>query len=42
MEVMTSWVSRGYAKHEGGRLRLSPEGWLLLDGLVVELDQALP
>jgi oxygen-independent coproporphyrinogen-3 oxidase len=33
------WVSEGYARTEGGRVRLNPEGWLLLDELVIELDR---
>ena len=41
LDLKTSWVSSGYATHESGTLRLTPEGWLLLDHLVVELDRAL-
>jgi oxygen-independent coproporphyrinogen-3 oxidase len=40
-DLMTSWVFRGYATHENETLRLTPVGWLLLDHLVVELEQAL-
>ena len=41
LDLKTSWVSSGYAIHESGTLRLTPEGWLLLDHLVVQLDRAL-
>jgi oxygen-independent coproporphyrinogen-3 oxidase len=36
-----TWVQRGLARDEEARLRLTPEGWLLLDRLAVELDDAL-
>jgi len=32
------WQARGWAAVDGGRLRLTPEGWLLLDRLAVELE----
>jgi oxygen-independent coproporphyrinogen-3 oxidase len=32
------WQQRGWAEVDGGRVRLTPEGWLLLDRLAVELD----
>jgi hypothetical protein len=35
------WEARGWATTGGGRLRLTAEGWLLLDRLAVELDEAL-
>lgn len=35
------WQGRGWAEIVEGRLRLTPEGWLLLDRLAVELDAAL-
>ena len=34
------WARTGRAEVEGGRVRLTPEGWLLLDRLAVELDEA--
>ncbi len=34
------WIRRGWARAEAGRLRLTAEGWLLLDALVLELDGA--
>ena len=37
-EVVDRWVSEGYAYRVGGSVRLTPEGWLLMDQLVVELD----
>ena len=33
-----TWQSAGLAELEGGRLRLTPNGWLLLDRLAVEMD----
>lgn len=36
--LLKSWVERGWAWMEGDRTRLSPEGWLLLDHLAVELE----
>ncbi|MGD2120313.1 MAG: radical SAM family heme chaperone HemW [Gemmatimonadota bacterium] len=41
VDLVTSWVSEGYARHEKGTVRLTPSGWLLLDHLVVKLDQTL-
>jgi oxygen-independent coproporphyrinogen-3 oxidase len=32
------WVAKGYAVCESGTLRLTPEGWLLLDPLTLDLD----
>ncbi|MBX6365651.1 MAG: radical SAM family heme chaperone HemW [Gemmatimonadetes bacterium] len=32
------WVVEGWAEVGGGRVRLTPNGWLLLDRLAVELD----
>jgi len=32
------WVRRGWAESDPGRVRLTPEGWLLLDRLTVELE----
>lgn len=31
-----SWLEAGWAERAGGRLRLTPEGWLRLDGLVAQ------
>ena len=39
--LVVDWKRRGIAAVEGGRLRLSTEGWLLLDELVVEMDAVL-
>jgi oxygen-independent coproporphyrinogen-3 oxidase len=36
-DLATSWSERGWTLTSEGMLRLSAEGWLLLDGLVVEL-----
>jgi len=35
------WSVDGLASRHGDTIRLTPQGWLLLDGLAVELDQAL-
>lgn len=35
-DIRTRWIAAGWATGEGGRLRLSPEGWLRLDALVAE------
>lgn len=35
------WEEAGWAEHDGERLRLTPDGWLLLDRLAVELDTAM-
>jgi len=37
VDVVSGWSARGWAVTEGGRVRLTPEGWLLLDRLTVEL-----
>jgi oxygen-independent coproporphyrinogen-3 oxidase len=34
------WRDRGWAELGGGRVRLTPSGWLLLDRLAVEFDAA--
>jgi oxygen-independent coproporphyrinogen-3 oxidase len=31
--AVTSWMAEGWALREGGRIRLTPEGWLRLDAL---------
>ena len=33
--VVTRWEAEGWAETSGGRVRLTPEGWLRLDALVV-------
>ncbi len=35
-----SWIGSGWALKEGGRLRLTPEGWLRLDALVASVRDA--
>jgi len=40
-ERVRGWIHRGLATERGGRVRLTAEGWLLLDGLAVEFDTAL-
>jgi len=40
-KLVEGWVSKGQAVLSGGVVRLTPQGWLLLDHLVVELDLAL-
>jgi oxygen-independent coproporphyrinogen III oxidase len=37
-ELVQDWVVAGYAEVGGGRVRLTPGGWLLLDQLAVELE----
>ncbi len=39
--VTDRWVRRGWARAEAGRLRLTVEGWLLLDALAIELDEVV-
>lgn len=38
--LVDGWVDTGKAEVTGERLRLTAEGWLLLDHLVIELDNA--
>lgn len=38
--LVDGWLGQGWAIVEGGRLRLTAAGWLLLDRLSVELDAA--
>ena len=38
--LVSQWMDRGLARAEGASLRLTPQGWLVLDELAVELDQA--
>jgi oxygen-independent coproporphyrinogen III oxidase len=39
-ELVHGWVRRGLAEADPERVRLTLEGWLLLDGLAVDLDRA--
>ena len=39
--VAERWVRRGWAIPEGGSICLTVEGWLLLDALAIELDEAV-
>ena len=39
--VLRRWETAGRAVRSGGRTRLTPEGWLLLDELTVELESVL-
>ena len=39
-QVCRRWVEKGWAESQGGRLRLSPLGWLIMDRLVLELEEA--
>jgi oxygen-independent coproporphyrinogen III oxidase len=40
LEVVDGWVRRGWAEAGPERVRLTVEGWLLLDRLTVDLDTA--
>ena len=35
------WIEGGLAEEEGGAVRLTPRGWLILDRLTLELDDAV-
>jgi oxygen-independent coproporphyrinogen III oxidase len=39
-KLVPTWTERGWAREEEGALRLTAEGWLLLDRLAVELAAA--
>ncbi len=39
--VTERWMRRDWARAKAGRLRLTVEGWLLLDALAIELDEAV-
>jgi oxygen-independent coproporphyrinogen-3 oxidase len=41
LSVAERWCKAGYAETREGGLRVTPEGWLVLDSLVVELDSVL-
>jgi oxygen-independent coproporphyrinogen III oxidase len=38
LALAADWARRGWATLDAGRVRLTPEGWLLLDRLTVEMD----
>lgn len=40
-ELVREWIGAGWAAPDPGAVRLTPEGWLLLDRLSVELDARL-
>ena len=40
-DLVSHWVAEGWASISDGILRLTPEGWLRMDGLVAELDSRL-
>ena len=40
-DLVEEWASRGLACVEESHVRLTADGWLLLDSLVVELDQVM-
>jgi oxygen-independent coproporphyrinogen-3 oxidase len=40
--LVAAWEAKGLASPVGPRIVLTPEGWLLLDRLAVELSEALP
>jgi coproporphyrinogen III oxidase-like Fe-S oxidoreductase len=41
-DLLAAWVDAGWAVWNPPRLRLTPEGWLRVDGLAVELASRLP
>ena len=41
-DLAAAWVQRGWARLQDGTVRLTPEGWLLLDRLAVEYAEARP
>ena len=41
LELSVRWTEAGWASSAAGRVRLTAEGWLLLDRLAVEMDTAL-
>ena len=40
-EMTSDWIARGWARRSDDRIRMTPEGWLVMDELVAELDAAL-
>jgi coproporphyrinogen III oxidase-like Fe-S oxidoreductase len=40
--LAAEWTRQGWARMPDGRVQLTAEGWLLLDRLAVELDDAGP
>jgi coproporphyrinogen III oxidase-like Fe-S oxidoreductase len=38
-ELVNHWILEGYARRVEGTVQLTPEGWLLMDQLVIELDR---
>ena len=40
-DLVSHWVAEGWASISDGILRLTPGGWLRMDGLVAELDSRL-
>jgi oxygen-independent coproporphyrinogen-3 oxidase len=40
-KTLRQWQSAGWAELDGDSIRLTPDGWLLLDRLAVELDAAV-
>jgi oxygen-independent coproporphyrinogen-3 oxidase len=41
LALVSAWAAEGWAVREGGRVRLTASGWLLLDRLSVDMDAAL-
>ncbi|MDE2677040.1 MAG: radical SAM family heme chaperone HemW [Gemmatimonadota bacterium] len=41
LSVVRRWEARGLAELRNGAVRLTPEGWLVMDALTLELDGAL-
>ncbi len=39
-ELVETWARQGWGESQGGVFRLTPEGWLLLDRLSVEMESA--
>lgn len=39
--LVRTWVRKGLARRNDGAIRLTPEGWLILDDLALELEAAL-
>jgi coproporphyrinogen III oxidase-like Fe-S oxidoreductase len=41
VDMVSVWVSKGWAMNAGDMVRLTASGWLLLDRLTAELDSVL-